>query len=152
MKKIVIMMFAAALMIPVLDTYGAEGKVKKEKVAKVKVAKEKQPKAPLEELTITGKISKVEKLGKVKPAKDGQPETPAKMSTSYTLTLDDGVVVKLPAIKAPKAKKGEAAPADVINLDDFVDADVTIVAKGTNAEKKGKMVVAIKEVITVTKI
>jgi len=80
------------------------------------------------DITLKGKLVKAEKDGKV----------------SYSLTTADGDV----AVPAPVAKEGAA----VIKLDEFVGADVEVAAKGTAAEKDGKKVVTIKEVVSVKKV
>jgi len=108
---------------------GGGKKAKKEKKEK-KEKKAKAPKAPLQELTLEGKITKTEKKGKA----------------SYVLTTADGAKVSL---KTPKAKKGAEAPA--INLEDYVDADVTLVGQGSQSEKKGKKQISLKTITSITK-
>lgn len=117
----------------------AEAKAEKKKRAK-------KPTPPLEEMTVTGTITKSE-------SKKGE-----KVRVKYILTDDAGKKITLPKPRKPKKKKGkaaegeaaEAAPA-ALNLDDFVDAKVTVVGKGFMKEKKGKKTIFLKQVLKVTK-
>ncbi|MEI6211973.1 MAG: hypothetical protein WCR06_10165 [bacterium] len=103
-----------------------------------KPAKTPEP-AALQELTLTGRISKAQKTDKK-----------GKTTSSYVLTDPAGQVVKLPTPTAPKAKKGEAA-VPAINLDDYVDKAVTIVAKGTETtDQAGAKIVHVKHIVSVT--
>lgn len=124
-----------------LNVYAEDGDgPKKEK--KAKKAKKEQPQ--MEEMTITGKITKAEKKGK------GD-----KVSVAYTLTDAAGNKISLPTPKAPKKgkKEGEApaAEAAVINLEEFVDANVTLVGKGYSKEAKGKKRIYIKTIEKIEK-
>jgi hypothetical protein len=106
--------------------FAEEGKKEKQKGE----AKPKAEKAVVElkDLVLTGKLTKKEADGKV----------------SYVLTTADGEVM----IPAPKAKKDAAA---VINLDNFVDQEVTVTGKGMEKEKDGKKKVMVKEVTNIEK-
>lgn len=102
-----------------------EGKVKGDKAA-----------VALEDITLTGKISKTEagKAGVV----------------HFVLTDAEGNKIKLP--KAVSAKGGEGEGAAVIKLEDFVDAQVEVVGKGRVEEKEGKKVTVLKSVSSVKKV
>jgi hypothetical protein len=104
---------------------GAADKPKKEKADKA---------APqLADLTLTGKITKMEKKN---------PKGEAVVA--YVLVMADGAKVNLP--KDPKDADGKA-----IDLAGFVDADVKLVAKGTEADRGGKKVVMVKQIVSVEK-
>lgn len=108
--------------------------------------KEKKERKPLEEMTITGTITKIEKKGK------GD-----KVSIRYVLTDETGNKIRLPKPRKPRKKKGkegEAAPEaapDAINLADFVDAKVTVVGQGYTKEKKGKKSIYLKKIVKIDK-
>lgn len=108
----------------------APAKPKKEKVARQKKDKqakvaqekgEKKPAAALIDLELTGKLEKKET------------ERKGKKQISYVLVWDDGTTVKLPNTK-------------VADLEALVGQSVTVAGKGTEADKKGKRVVALKEI------
>jgi len=102
-----------------------------------KPAKKAEP-VVLQDLTLTGRISKSEKTNKE-----------GKTTISYVLIDANGKEIKLPIPKAPKAKKGEAA-APAIVLDVFVDKTATIMAKGTETtDKKGAKSVHVKEITNI---
>jgi len=92
-------------------------------MAKEKAApKEKGEKAAMAELTLTGKIAKGEAAG------------------SFVLVDADGNKIELPK---PKAAKGDEKP---INLEEFVDQQVTLEAKGD------KKVPTVKQIVSVEKV
>ena len=97
-------------------------------MAKEKAApKEKGEKAAMAELTLTGKIAKGEAAG------------------SFVLVDADGNKIELPK---PKAAKGDEKP---INLEEFVDQQVTLKAKGMEA-KGDKKVPTVKQIVSVEKV
>ncbi len=125
MKRLIAMGIAASVfLMPVVVSLAQEE-------GKAKAGGEKRKGGELKELTLTGKVTKEEK-------KEGE-----KTRTVYTLTTADGVKVRLPTPKP--AKEGEQA----INLNDFVDQDVTVVGKGNESEKEGKKSI---HLVTITKI
>ncbi len=103
--------------------------------AKKKPAKKAPP--PLEELTLTGTLSKTERTGK-----------DDKVTVTYTLTDANGAKIRVPQPRKPRAKKGEQAPA-VIDLEDFVDQQVVIEGKGRTTERGGKQSVTLVSVTSV---
>lgn len=103
--------------------------------------KQKRPAAAMQEMTLTGTISKMEKKGK------GD-----KVSVSYILTDAEGTKIRLPVPRAPKKKKGgEAAPA-VINLADFVDQQVKVVGMGRETKRGDKKSIQLRTITTVEKL
>ena len=86
----------------------------------------KAPKKELElqDLILTGKITREEGLGK-----NGMPVT------HYFLTDASGNRIALPT---PHAKKKGAVEPAVITLDDYVDAYVTLTARGTRTDAAGR--------------
>lgn len=87
---------------------------------------EKKPAPQLEEMTLTGKLTKTEKTMKDKNGGEKKIEI-------YVLEESGGSKVNIPA---PKAKKGEQAPA--LDLSAFADKSVELVAMGTKRTiKKG---------------
>jgi hypothetical protein len=98
-----------------------------DKAAKVKAEKPAPPAAT--EVTITGKLTKeMKKMGKPGAEKE---------VAVYTLTDAQGTKYTVPAPKAPKAAKDAAAAVAPINLDDFVDKDVTLTGKAVTVPKRG---------------
>lgn len=121
------------------NVYAEEG----EEAAPKKEKKAKKPKAPLEDITISGTVSKVEKENKK-----------GKVNVSYFLTDGEGNKIKLPAPKVrkkPKKSKPGEAPPPQINLEDYVDSQVTIEAKGFTKEKKGKVRTFVKKIVSIEK-
>jgi len=117
---------------------------------KKKVKKEKKPRAPLEDLTLEGKLTKQERTRK---RKDGKEST----SVSYVLETSDGKVT-LPRVRKSKGKKkkkkggdeggGEEAPK-TINYEDYVDQNVTVTGKGTKQTKGEKTRIRLKKVTSI---
>lgn len=105
-----------------------------------KAKKEKKEKAPMVEMTITGKITKVERKGK------GD-----KVSAAYFLTDAEGNKYSLPsaAKKTKKEAEGEEAPA---NYDEFLDVNVKVVAQGNEKTVKDKKSIQIKKVVSIEKV
>lgn len=104
----------------------------------------------LDDLTLTGKISKEETLVK---GRDGVTETKVDV---YFLTDEKGEKIALPAdAKAPSVGRGETPPAPApeagFKLEGFVDADVKIMAKGQVIDRGGKKTTVAK-IITIEKI
>ena len=92
------------------------------------------------DMTMTGKVTKEDKQGK-----DG------KTFAHYVLTETDGTKVMLPSGKHP-GRHGElqaAATNNPVNLDEYVDKNVTVAGKGFQTEKNGK---TITRLTTITKI
>ena len=107
---------------------------------KARAVKSTRAKAELQEVNLTGKLTKVEtkiKNGKVR--------------TSYFLTDPDG---KKSRVQKPTAKKSSKNPS--INLNEFVGSDVTLVGMAVVRERKsGKGVVkstTIEKILTIEKI
>lgn len=90
-------------------------------------------KKELKDITLTGTITKVEK--KIKE----------KTSVTYVLTDKDGNKVNLPK---PKAKGEEKA----INLDDYVDAKVKLVGKGTETVRREKKTIRLSSIVSIEKV
>jgi hypothetical protein len=112
------------------------GAVKKEKAAKVKKSSEaEKPKkevVELQELALSGTISKTTKAGK-----SGKPE-----SATYKLVLDDGTSVSLPNVKGGK---DQAA----VDLEGFAGRKVTVKGMGMKKENAGKTVVLLRKITQV---
>lgn len=121
---------------------GEDGDAPKDAPKKEKKAKKEHP--PMEEMTISGTITKTEKKSKK-----------GDVRVRYLLTDDAGNKIFLPTPRKPrkkKGKKGEAAPeAATINFEDFVDAKVTVVGKGYTKEKKGKKYIHLKKIDKIDK-
>jgi len=104
------------------------------KVHEAQPAGEKKAAVPLQDLLLTGKIAKEEKAGKE-----------GKTLVIYTLTTTDGNAITLPKPKAD-------APV-AINLDDYLNVDVKVVAKGReSSEKEGKKTTKVVEIVNIEKI
>lgn len=120
---------------------GAPNGGKKEKKGGDKPAGEKKAAPQLEELTLTGKLTKTEKSMKDKNGGEKKMEV-------YSLECTDGAKVTIPP---PKAGKGGEAPA--VDLSAFADKNVELVAMGTKRSvKKGDKEVtmySVKEVKSV---
>jgi hypothetical protein len=86
-----------------------------------KKAKKKKPAGALKELTLRGTIVRQEK------------EKQGKKQVTYQLQEQSGLKVRL-----PKAKN--------IDLDEFVDREVTVSGQGTETERKGRKVVALRKI------
>ncbi len=99
---------------------------------------ERKPPAPLEDLTLTGTLTKTEREGK-----DG------KTRVTYTLTDAQGAKIRVPPPRAPRVKKGEEAPPPAIDLEDFVDQEVVVEGKGRVTERGGKKSVRLQSVTSV---
>ena len=115
MKRIVVGLLAVCLLGSL--TVLAEEKATSEKAAKKKVA--------VQEMTVTGKLTKDAKAG-------------------FSIIEADGSVVKVMTQKA--AKKGEAA---VVDLEKWVGKEVKLVGKGTTRTKADKKVKTIKTVTSI---
>ena len=89
-----------------------------------KKAKKNRPAVELKELVLRGTVAKQEK------------ERKGKKVVTYQLQEQSGLKINL-----PKAKD--------IDLDEFVDREVTVTGKGTETEHKGKKVVTIKKITEV---
>lgn len=120
MKRIVMLLVAVAFMGATAMSVCAADKVKKEKAPapakEKKVKKEKKDaaaKPALEDLTITGVLSKSEE-------KKGE-----KTTVKYVLTDGEGKKITIPA-----AKKGED-----LKLDDYVNAAVVVTGTGMKTAK-----------------
>ena len=105
-----------------------------------KAKKEKKEKAPMVDISLTGKISKVERKGK------GD-----KVSVAYTLTDAEGNKYSLPsaAKKSKKEAEGEEAP---VNYDEFLDVNVKVQAQGYEKTVKEKKSIQIKKVVSIEKV
>ena len=139
MKKMAFALMALSLVvsIPAVAKDKAHGQAGGAPAAE-KPAKKAEPAVQMD-LTITGTVSKSQKTDKK-----------GNTTSSYVLTDPAGQVIKLPTPPAAKAKKGEA-PVPAINLDDYVDKAVTIVAKGTETtDKAGAKTVHVKHIVSVT--
>lgn len=127
MKRIIVML-AVVVSLVGISAFAGDG----EEGEKPKKAKKAQPQ--LADLTLNGKISKMEK----KNPKGGA------ATVSYTLTDADGNKIALP-------KNAKDADGKVIAFDEYVDADVKIVAKGMEKERGGKKSVMIKTIVSIEK-
>ena len=123
MKRITMVMLAALVgagMVAVSVRAGDEG-------AKPAVEKEKAPKPELQDVSVTGIISKVEE-------KKGE-----KSVVKYVLTDAQGQKMTL-----QNSKEG-------VNLDEYLDVSVKVTGKGLMTKKNDKEVVVIKKVLSVEK-
>ncbi len=109
-----------------------------------KKEKKKKKRPALKEITLVGTIAKQEKA----PKKEG-----GEPVVTYLIEVADGAAVKLPKVKPPKKKAGEdgEAPA-AINLEEYVDAKVTLVGMGMEKKKGDKTITMIKKITSVEKI
>lgn len=142
MKKLFVAGVAAAvLMIPVVPSVAkddaAPAAPKAEKAAKV----DKPAPAPLQEITLTGKISKEEVADK---------KTGANVS-KYFLTDAQGAKTVIP-VSRPKVDKKTGVAEPVLNLDQYVGSDVKLLGMGSQADRKGKMVITIRSVKSIEKL
>jgi hypothetical protein len=96
-------------------------------------AGEKKAAVPLQDLLLTGKIAKEEKAGKE-----------GKSHVTYTLTTTAGTAITLPKPKAD-------APA-AIKLDDYLNVNVKVVAKGREIEREGKKITKVMEILNIEKV
>lgn len=96
--------------------------------------KAKKGEKALKEITLTGIITKVEK-------KRGE-----KTTVTYVLTDEAGTKVTLPKPEAPE--EGEEA----INLDEYVDAKVKLVGKGTERVRGKKKTIRLSRIVSIEKV
>ncbi len=94
----------------------------------------------LQDLTLTGKVTREEVQNKK-----------GAMVTQYFLNDASGTKIALPTPQA--SKKDPAAMANLINLGDYVDANVKVAAKGTEtvSKKVGKLV-NVSTIVSIEKI
>ena len=114
----------------------ATGFAKEEKADKPTTEKKVTAKKPAPELTdvnISGKVGKKETKGK-----DG------KIYTYYSVTTEDMGVIRL--TKSALGKKSK------VNLDDLVDAEVTIIGKGHKTGKGKKKRIVLKKIEKIEKV
>jgi hypothetical protein len=142
MKKILI----PALLLSLLFNFASADEKKKDKPAPEKAAKVKaeakpnadkpkadKPQPELKELTLTGKITKKETVGKNE-----------KKYSFFYLETSDGNQIRL--------SQSALGKKSTIKLDDFVDANVTVRAKGFEKTLKDKKVQTyIKEIASIEK-
>jgi len=144
MKKLAFALMAVSFFVSIPSFAKEKGQKAWGNPAAVKPAKQDRPAklaepVALQDLNLTGRISKSEKTDKN-----------GKTTTSYVLIDSRGKEISLPVPDAAKAKKGEAT-AQAINLDVYVDKTVTIVAKGTEkTAKTGAKSVHVKEIVSVS--
>ncbi|MFP6900625.1 MAG: hypothetical protein VCA36_06755 [Opitutales bacterium] len=93
----------------------------------------KKPVPELTDLNISGKVGK-----KVTKGKDG------KIYTYYSVTTEDMGVIRL--TKTALGKKSK------VNLDDLVDAEVTIIGKGHKTGKGKKKRIVLKKIEKIEKV
>ena len=103
---------------------------KAKKARPAKAAPAKAAKVPVKEMTLTGTVSKEEKKSRKGTA-----------TVSYVLTDAAGNKITLPKPKA----KGEGA----VDLADFVDKSVTVVAKGTETKSGDKTNIRLSQLISI---
>ena len=147
MKKILI----PALLLSLLFNFASADEKKKDKPAPEKAAKVKaeakpnadkpktdkpkadKPQPELKELTLTGKITKKETVGKNE-----------KKYSYFYLETSDGNQIRL--------SQSALGKKSTIKLDDFVDANVTVRAKGyEKALKDNKVQTYVKEIASIEK-
>jgi len=97
-----------------------------------KAAGEHKPAALLQDLVLTGKITQEEKK-----TPDG-----ARTYTVYVLTTTDGKTVRLPPPKADST----------IKLEDYLNVDVKVTARGHEATGSGKTVARVAEIVNIEKV
>ncbi|MHC4874050.1 MAG: hypothetical protein ACYTFY_19545 [Planctomycetota bacterium] len=129
MRKVIVCLLIAFAVCAATVKADEEGAEKK---------KEKKQKPALIEIAITGKISKKEK-------KKGE-----KTKTLYFIKDAEGKMTRLPTPRGPKKKKGAEEKA-VINLDEYIDADVTVTGMGMIKEKNGKKRTFIRRITKIEK-
>ena len=135
MKSTVFVLMALSLVI----SMPAIAKDKKQNQWGDRAVAKKAEQPVLEDITIVGTISKSQKQDKK-----------GNVVTSYVLTDHASQVINLPIPHEAKAKKGEVS-APAINLDDYLDKTVTLVAKGTESvSKKGIKMTHIQKIVSVT--
>ena len=141
MKKFINVFLALGMFVAPATLSFAEKKAEKpaaKATAKKPDAKkpgEKKPKKPapeLEEISVSGKVAKKETKGK-----DG------KTYKFYSVSTSDGKSIRL--TKSALGKKSK------INLEDYVDAQVTISAKGYEAGKGKKKRIVLKKIEKIEK-
>ena len=132
MKKILAGLLSAVVLVA-FSAYAEkpEGKVKGEK----KEMKAGGGKEAVEELTLTGKISK---QGAEQKNAEGKPGKGVK----YTLTTEDGTAVQLPRV----------GKDSTIEMDKYLDKDVTVVGEGKQMEKGGKKTIHLRSIKSVEEV
>ncbi len=116
---------------------GAKKGKKQDKVAEGEKA-EKKAKPALEDMTVSGTVTKEEKENKKGEA-----------MALYSLTDAEGNVIRLPGGAGPGRGKKKDAPA--VNLEEYVNSAVTITGKGMSVERKGKTTTRIVRITNVEK-
>ena len=91
-------------------------------------------KPALADMTVTGKVTKEEKQGKE-----------GKTMVRYILTDTAGNTVMLPG-GGKHGKHRQDEQAITVNLEEYVNKDVTIVGKGFQKEKEGKKMTRLVEI------
>ena len=129
MKRLLAM--SAAVLVALSSAVCVRAQAQEPGGGKAKVEKEKPA---LTDMTLTGKVTKEEKQGKE-----------GKTIIRYILTDTAGNTVMLPGGgKHGKHHEGEQAVS--VNLEEFVNKDVTIVGKGFQKEKEGKKMTRLVEI------
>ena len=139
MKSLIISLLAFGLLSGPVSSFAAKEKVEKP-AAKEKVKKGESKKKPtvkksapaIGPLAFSGKVSKKETKGK-----DG------KIYKYYSLTTEEGKTVRL--TKSALGKKSK------VNLDDLVDAEVSIAGQGYESGTGKKKRVILKKIETIEK-
>ena len=139
MKSLIISLLAFGLLSGPVSSFAAKEKVEKP-AAKEKVKKGESKKKPTAKksapaigpLAFSGKVSKKETKGK-----DG------KIYKYYSLTTEEGKTVRL--TKSALGKKSK------VNLDDLVDAEVSIAGQGYESGTGKKKRVILKKIETIEK-
>ena len=138
MKKCLNTLIAISLCAGPVIMFAAEKKAEKPAIkadAKKKTPDAKSPKksAPeLSDVTVSGKVAKKETKGK-----DG------KTYRYYSVTTEDGKTIRL--TKSALGKKSK------VNLDDLVDAEVTITGQGHKSGKGKKERIVLKKIEKIEK-
>ena len=139
MKSLIIFLLALGLLSAPVLSFAAKEKVEKpaskEKVKKAESKKKPTAKKPAPEvgpLAFSGKVSKKETKGK-----DG------KIYKYYSLTTEEGKTVRL--TKSALGKKSK------VDLDDLVDAEVTIAGEGYESGTGKKKRVILKKIEKIEK-
>ncbi len=142
MKILLVAGLAVAVMMGSVASSKAEGDAAPAvpKVAKAAQADKPAP-PPLQELTLTGKVSKEEVANK----KTGANET------RYFLTDAQGSKTVIPANK-PKVDKKTGVAEPAINLEQYVGSDVKLIGMGSQTDRRGKVVIAIRSVKSIEKL
>ena len=130
MKSIVLAIIALGLASASVTSFAKQEKADKPSTGKKVIAKKPAP--VLTDLSISGKVGKKETKGK-----DG------KIYTYYSVTTEDMGVIRL--TKSALGKKSK------VNLDDLVDAEVTITGQGHKSGKGKKARVVLKKIEKIEK-